>query len=103
MMDLMAVGKESGAIPLYMHAVQRVLRDLREIQQSEGSQFDYAEFKRRILSSGLLPGQLEPLKQRLDALESFMPLEQVNPSKTSSTNKSKVKSEGSSWIPKVGL
>ncbi|KAJ5640042.1 uncharacterized protein N7484_007904, partial [Penicillium longicatenatum] len=72
MMDLMAVGKESGAIPLYMHAVQRVLRDLREIQQSEGSQFDYAEFKRRILSSGLLPGQLEPLKQRLDALESFL-------------------------------
>ncbi|KAJ6115267.1 hypothetical protein N7486_001045 [Penicillium sp. IBT 16267x] len=101
MMDLMAVGKENGAIPLYMHTVQRVLREMREIQQSTGSSFDYADFKRRILGSGLLPGQLEPLKQRLDTLESFMPLEQVNLSGTFGTQKPKFKGAGPSWIPKA--
>ncbi|KAJ5548447.1 hypothetical protein N7513_005681 [Penicillium frequentans] len=101
MMDLMAVGNDNGAMPLYMHTVQRVLREMRELQQSTGSQFDYANFRRQILDSGLLPSQLEPLKQRLHTLESFMPLQQVNLGNTFSTKKSNSKVTGSSWTPKA--
>ena len=103
MMDLMAVGNDNGAMSLYMHTVQRVLREMRELQQSSESQFDYADFKRQILDSGLLPSQLEPLKQRLDILESFMPLQQVNLGGTFGTKKSKANIRGSSWTPKVRL
>jgi hypothetical protein len=56
-----------------MHTVQRILREMRISQQASGLPFDYLEFKSRVLESGLTPGQLEPLKQRLDILESFMP------------------------------
>lgn len=103
MMDLMAVGNDNGAMPLYMHTVQRVLREMRQLQQSTGSHFDYANFKRQILDSGLLPSQLEPLKQRLDTLESFMPLQQVNLGGTPRTKKSKSNVAGSSWTPKARL
>ncbi|PYI24949.1 hypothetical protein BP00DRAFT_441139 [Aspergillus indologenus CBS 114.80] len=73
MLDLMAVGQENGPIPLYMHTVQRILREMRIVQQATNGEFDYQEFRRRVMVSGLTPAQLEPLKQRLDILESFMP------------------------------
>jgi hypothetical protein len=97
----MAVGQDKGPVPLYMHTVQRVLREMRLLQQETRSQFNYSDFKKRIFDSDLLPGQLEPLKQRLDTLESFMPSWQASP--TNSTNKMKTKSQGagSSWTPKV--
>ncbi|KAJ5982484.1 hypothetical protein N7451_012584 [Penicillium sp. IBT 35674x] len=96
MLDLMAVGQDNGPLPLYMHTVQRILREMRVEQQNLGAGFDYAGFKSRILDSGLTPGQLEPLKQRLDTLESFMPPQQVfpNPGK-----KIKAKRWGSGWMP----
>jgi hypothetical protein len=50
---------------------------MRLLQQKAGSLFDYKDFKKRILISGLLPGQIEPLKQRLDTLESFTPPQQA--------------------------
>lgn len=78
MLDLMAVGQGDGSMPLYMHTVKRILRDMRLLQQTTGMGFDYPEFKRKVSLAGLTPGQLEPLKQRLDTLESFMPQGQVS-------------------------
>jgi hypothetical protein len=101
MMDLMAVRNDKGKVSLYMHTVQRVLREMRVLQQSTGSLFDYTDFKRQILGSGLLPSQIEPLKQRLDTLERFMPLQQVDLGKTFGTTVSKSKVAGSSWKIKV--
>lgn len=100
MLDLMAVDRDNGAVPLYLHTVQRILREMRLLQQSTGSQFDYLDFKSRVLCSGLLPSQLEPLKQRLDTLESFMAPKQASASYRMK-GKSRKKSAGSSWIPKV--
>ncbi|KAJ5788524.1 hypothetical protein N7457_003514 [Penicillium paradoxum] len=100
MMDLMAVGQDKGPVPLYMHTVQRILREMRLLQQASGSQFDYRDFKKRILDSGLLPGQLEPLKQRLDTLESFMPPGQADITKNNKKKKNSAPSPGSNWTPK---
>ncbi|SPO05446.1 uncharacterized protein DNG_08133 [Cephalotrichum gorgonifer] len=72
MMDLMAVGE--GNVPLYVHVIQRILRDMR-IAQQQGDHiqpFKYAEFRRRIGQEDLTDHQLVPLNQRLDTLESFM-------------------------------
>jgi hypothetical protein len=33
MLDLMAVGQDKGPVPLYMHTVQRILREMRLLQQ----------------------------------------------------------------------
>ncbi|KAK2001043.1 hypothetical protein LX36DRAFT_708881 [Colletotrichum falcatum] len=70
MNDLMAVG-EGGSMPLYLRVVNRILRDMRTRQQVTGAGFRYAEFKRCLGLEDLTPGQLNPLKQRLDTLESF--------------------------------
>jgi hypothetical protein len=103
MLDLMAVGQDKGPVPLYMHTVQRILREMRLLQQEHASRFDYQEFKRRVLDSDLLPGQLEPLKQRLETLESFMPSQQAKPLSGLNKKKGKSQSAGSSWAPKVRL
>lgn len=103
MLDLMAVGQDKGPVPLYMHTVQRILREMRLLQQEHASQFDYQEFKRRVLDSDLLPGQLEPLKQRLETLESFMPSQQAKPPSGLNKKKGKSQGAGSSWAPKVRL
>ncbi|KAK1573235.1 uncharacterized protein LY79DRAFT_697908 [Colletotrichum navitas] len=71
MNDLMAVG-EGGSMPLYLHVVNRILRDMRMKQQRTGLGFSYAEFRRCLSLEDLTPGQLNPLNQRLDTLESFM-------------------------------
>lgn len=74
MVDLMAV-KVGGSMPLYMHVVNRILRDLRIEQQSKphGAQFfKYKAFKSRLAAEDLTDHQRTPLDQRLDTLESFM-------------------------------
>lgn len=101
MMDLMAVGQDLGPVPLYVHTVQRVLREMRLLQQKAGSQFDYKDFKKRILSSGLLPSQIGPLKQRLDSIESFMPPEQAALNKGRNGKHANPQGAGSNWTPKV--
>lgn len=101
MLDLMAVGQEKGPAPLYMHTVQRILREMRLLQQETGSRFDYHCFKKQILEADLLPSQLEPLKQRLDTLESFMPRQQVRQEKKAGNKKKKAPAEGSNWTPEV--
>ncbi|PSR78480.1 hypothetical protein BD289DRAFT_486017 [Coniella lustricola] len=74
MVDLMAV-KVGGSMPLYMHVVNRILRDLRIEQQAKSHDvqfFKYQTFKERLNAEDLTDQQRTPLDQRLDTLESFM-------------------------------
>jgi len=73
MMDLMAVNPDNGPMPLYLHAISRILRDLRIEQQELNQSFNYARFKKEVDNEDMTPAQLGPLRQRLDTLESFMP------------------------------
>ncbi|KAL3475175.1 hypothetical protein BJX99DRAFT_247701 [Aspergillus californicus] len=57
--------------------IPRVLREMRIIQQTTGGGFDYQDFKRRVNKCGFTPGQLGPLIQRMETLESFMPSSQT--------------------------
>ncbi|KAH0421639.1 hypothetical protein CcaCcLH18_13318 [Colletotrichum camelliae] len=70
MLDLMAF--QEGAKPLYLHVIQRMLRDMRLEQQEKGSLFDYTKFKKALAREKFLQGQQGPLQQRLETLESFM-------------------------------
>ncbi|RAH43519.1 uncharacterized protein BO95DRAFT_455018 [Aspergillus brunneoviolaceus CBS 621.78] len=96
MLDLMAVGQDDGQIPLYMHTVKRILREMRTLQQKAKTAFSYSAFKKRLLDSPLTPAQLEPLKQRLDMLESFMPRTQTK----TDIGKNHSVSAGTNWKPK---
>lgn len=105
MLDLMAVSSDDGRVPLYLHTVYRILREMRLVQQEIGGTFDYSQFKTKILSSGLTPQQLAPLQQRLETLESFMPSSQtpnlsqfdLKPEKKGKKDKPK----GTNWTSKV--
>jgi hypothetical protein len=99
MLDLMAVSHNDGPMPLYLHTVYRILRDMRIAQQETGIGFSYAEFKRQINDTPMTPAQLGPLTQRLDTLESFMPR-----SETEIFSKQKRKildKSGTDWTNKV--
>ncbi|KAL4809926.1 hypothetical protein BDV18DRAFT_150399 [Aspergillus unguis] len=101
MMDLMAVSQ--GDVPLYMESIKRILREMRIVQQQVGGGFDYKEFKRRVDECDFTPGQLAPLTQRLDALESFMPSSQTQtPNTWSKKKKPAVGSGGTDWTPVPG-
>lgn len=89
MNDLMAVG-EGGSTPLYMRVVNRILRYMRMQQQRTGEGFNYRRFRSYLDLEDLTPGQLNPLNQRLDTLESFM------------VQGKKSLSETVDWKPKVG-
>ncbi|WZH44045.1 P-loop containing protein [Fusarium acuminatum] len=108
MLDLMAVSSiQGGGMPLYLHVVSRILREMRITQQQTDSAFDYKAFKKAIDRESLTEGQLVPLQQRLETLESFMVRSQIlidNPSgksKDKSKDKSKKKinsgMQGESW------
>ncbi|KAI1378156.1 hypothetical protein F4677DRAFT_458828 [Hypoxylon crocopeplum] len=99
MMDLMAV-KEGGSMPLYLHVVNRILRELRLEQQKADTTFKYSTFRNRIMIEDLTIAQRNPLIQRLDTLQSFMVKEQTESyiSKKASRNKE----TGNDWTPKPG-
>ncbi|POS85823.1 hypothetical protein EPUL_004986 [Erysiphe pulchra] len=78
MLDLMAVNSDDGSMPLYLHSISRILRELRTEQQKSNLPFNYADFKRAVQQCTMLPGQIGPLNQRLDTLESFMPKSQTD-------------------------
>lgn len=92
--------KEGENMPLYLHVVSRILRDLRLEQQKTGSSFQYAAFKNMIEGEDLTPGQRGPLMQRLDTLQSFMVKEQTQSSFASSRWTSRP--TGNSWAPQPG-
>ncbi|KAG9251987.1 uncharacterized protein F5Z01DRAFT_683017 [Emericellopsis atlantica] len=111
MLDLMAVSSVQGTLPLYLHVVIRILRDLRVAQQQKGSGFNYAKFKRDLDEQSLTEAQLAPLKQRLDTLESFMVSDQARAYEmalglhASRNHNSKTvvdPQHGNSWAPKAG-
>lgn len=95
----MAVSSVQGSMPLYLHVVQRILRDLRIEQQQNNTTFDYREFKSRLMNEDLAAGQLGPLQQRLETLESFMVREQVVSAAWRSAKQSV--SKGVDWMPRV--
>ncbi len=106
MLDLMAVSQDDGPMPLYLHTVYRILRDMRIEEQEAGTRFDYQNFKFRLLSTAMTPGQLGPLNQRLDMLESFMPQMQVRPLSTLGKGKEKGNGkgvDGNDWTSMVCL
>lgn len=99
----MAVSHDDGPMPLYMHAVYRILREMRIEQQETGASFNYANFKSRVAKTALTPAQLSPLNQRLETLESFMPKTQTEIGATKLKRKAKAASQhGNSWDSKVG-
>ena len=107
MLDLMAV--TSGSMPLYLHVVNRILRDMRVEQQRTGAPFSYAMFKRMMLEEELTEMQLAPLKQRLDTLESFMveahakSFDMFKRSPAKKSQPGRVATKGTSWKPQQGL
>ena len=76
MLTLMSVDS-TQAQPLYIGQITRILREMAAFS-TEG--LDYAEFKRRVEATNLSRMQREPLKQRLDLLESFLQLNDSAPS-----------------------
>lgn len=98
-MDLMAVNQDDGPIPLYLHTVCRILRDMRVKQQTTGHAFSYGEFKNQLLSEALTPAQLIPLNQRLDTLESFMSSVQTETPRKK--GKKAVDQSGTNWTSEV--
>ncbi|KAL1898083.1 hypothetical protein Cpir12675_002031 [Ceratocystis pirilliformis] len=71
MLNLMAASS-GGRMPLYLHTIMRILRELRINQQQQGGSFNYQEFKSAIKAEPLTKEQSAPLQQRLETLESFM-------------------------------
>ncbi|PHH86472.1 hypothetical protein CDD83_10202 [Cordyceps sp. RAO-2017] len=106
MLDLMAVSSvQGGGMPLYLHVVKRILRDLRIAQQATTGGFSYSGFKRALAKEKLSPSQLNPLQQRLDTLESFMVKLQVEKTGPSSKKKGSTKASESKavdWSPHPG-
>ena len=79
-------------------------------QQENNSTFDYTGFKRAVEQETMTEGQLAPLKQRLETLESFMVDSQTQAydmfaktlGKKSVGSKKTVRSySGNDWTPKV--
>ncbi|RYP07738.1 hypothetical protein DL765_009030 [Monosporascus sp. GIB2] len=103
MMDLMAV-KEGGNMPLYLHVVSRILRELRLEQQNTNSTFKYAAFSSKIRVEPLTVAQRNPLIQRLETLESFMVKEQVKAPIPRGRRRRGLsnKNTGNDWTPKSG-
>ncbi|KAI1453332.1 hypothetical protein F4805DRAFT_377803 [Annulohypoxylon moriforme] len=108
MLELMAFS--DGHQPLYMHVIQRILRDMRISQQQTRSGFKYNDFVRELQNENLMADQIRPLQQRLDTLESFMVPEQIGPgaqiinpsTKAQKHANKKAKSAGTNWTPQSG-
>lgn len=98
MLDLMAVSSDNGPMPLYLHAINRILREMRIEQQAKGGSFNYIEFKRRVEDADMTPAQRAPLAQRLDTLESFMSGRQTGKVAAFGVGKKTKKERGSSWL-----
>lgn len=104
MLDLMAVSRDDGPMPLYLHAVYRILREMRIEQQEMGTAFSYAVFKERVAQTAMTPAQLSPLTQRLETLESFMPNTETGVMNAQRKGKCKAAGQhGNNWASTVCL
>ncbi|KAI1491438.1 hypothetical protein F5X96DRAFT_631653 [Biscogniauxia mediterranea] len=88
MLDLMSFDKNP---PLYMHTVQRVLREMRIDQQKTGTAFKYQDFIKALDTAKMDGSQSGALRQRLENLETFMLPEQVKQKKGSQPQPQKKK------------
>ncbi|KAF4951330.1 hypothetical protein FGADI_7528 [Fusarium gaditjirri] len=80
MLNLMVASPGQGdKMPLYLHTVMRILRELRINQQQRGGGFNYQEFKDAMKAANLTKEQSTPLHQRLETLESFMAKQDAPP------------------------
>lgn len=103
MLDMMAVSVDDGPVPLYLHTIYRILREMRILQQETGGPFNYRSFREQVMDAGLSPAQLGPLNQRLETLESFMPrFQTAMPVPGKKPVKGVVRS-GNDWTSKVSL
>lgn len=100
MMELMAVNQEDCQLPLYLHAIKRILREMRIEQQDTNGSFKYAKFKETVMNYPMSQGQQGPLNQRLDTLESFMPKSQTD---LKANGKKKTTVKGTGWTITVCL
>jgi len=82
-------------MPLYLHTITRILRELRIEQQKNSSAFNYAEFRQKVNATTMSAAQQGPLTQRLDTLESFMPTSQTQISQFNSRRAGAL--EGNKW------
>ncbi|QSZ29322.1 hypothetical protein DSL72_003836 [Monilinia vaccinii-corymbosi] len=99
MFGLMAVNTKDE-MPLYLHSINRVLRDLRMANQATTQRpFHYGEFKQHIDALRLTPAQESPLTQRLDTLESFMPVDQ----RKAGSPRPKKRGSGTDWTIRVNI
>lgn len=80
---------------MYITVVTKVIREMRLQEQREGKGFNYGTFKNALNAEKLTEAQLVPLRQRLDALESFL----AQP-KTRKRNRDEKAAE---WRPVVSL
>ncbi|KAI9896756.1 hypothetical protein N3K66_008928 [Trichothecium roseum] len=114
MLHLMGASIDNDSMPLYLHVVIRILRDLKMKLQQSNRGFDYAQFKLALQNEKFNQGQEVPLQQRLDVLESFIPQAQRLTSDPSKMKKAPQKpnltkgqtaeglKEGIDWLPKAG-
>jgi hypothetical protein len=93
---------EEGRMPLYLHTITRILRDMRLVQQQSNALFNYRDFKRRVGECDMTREQLMPLNQRLDTLESFMPQSQISASSFAQPKGLGDNSIGNDWSIKPG-
>jgi hypothetical protein len=93
---------QAGRMPLYLHTVMRVLRELRIRQQLQGGGFNYQEFKNAMRDERLTTEQSLPLQQRLDTLESFMVEQDTNARRPTNKARKSIEAHGSiDWKPVV--
>ncbi|KAF8540664.1 hypothetical protein BDD12DRAFT_561818 [Trichophaea hybrida] len=73
MLTLMAVDRADDKPPLYMEIVRKILRNM----ANSVAGFQYKKFKQQLDLEDLTPGQRCPLNLRLEILESFMAVSQL--------------------------
>ncbi|KAL7758485.1 hypothetical protein ACKLNR_010912 [Fusarium oxysporum f. sp. zingiberi] len=107
MLNLMVASPGQGdKMPLYLHTVMRILRELRIKQQQRGGGFNYQEFKNAMKAANLTKQQSAPLHQRLETLESFMVKQDApaeGPKGKKGEGKAALKNQGKvDWTPVSG-
>lgn len=91
----MATDSGEGGLPLYMHSVLRVLREM-AVEPNAKPGIDYWAFRTRVERLDLSLGQKIPLGLRLDLLQEFIEEE----TKTKGVNRQRKK--GNDWEPVPG-
>lgn len=95
LMTFMATDSGEGGLPLYMHSVLRILREM-AVEPDAKPGIDYWTFRNRVEKLDLSLGQKIPLSLRLDLLQEFI----EEPKSTMGSNRKERK--GNNWEPVPG-